>query len=86
MPARNAGAGDVIQVERELPRRIRRELIHGQSGRDEPARSGGKCANEAKSPPASSWLSCARRSPKLLTLTLECRANDDVDVVADERH
>src|ERR1700730_17849232 len=45
-----------------------------------------KCANEAKSPPASSWLSCARRSPKLLTLTLECRADDDVDVVADERH
>ena len=86
MPAHKAGAGDVSQVERELPRRIKLELSHGQSGRDEPARSGGKCANEAKSPPASSWLSCARRSPKLLTLTLECRANDDVDVVADERH
>jgi hypothetical protein len=85
MPADEAGAGDVSQVELELPRRIKLELSHGQSRRDEPARSGGKCVNEAKSPPACSWLSCARRSPKLLTLTLECRANDDVDVVADER-
>jgi hypothetical protein len=86
MPAHKAGAGDVSQVEFELPRRIKLELSHGQSGRDEPARCGGKCANKAKSPPARSWLSCARRPPKLLTLTLECRANDDVDVVADERH
>ena len=86
MPGHKAGAGDVSQVEREPPRRIRLELSHGQSGRYEPARSGSKCADEAKSPPACSWLSCARRSPKLLTLTLKCRANDDVDVVADERH
>jgi hypothetical protein len=86
MPAHKAGAGDVSQVEFELPRRIKLELSHSQPVRDEPARSGGKCANEAKSPPACSWLSCARRSPKLLTLTLECRTNNDVDVVADERH
>ena len=86
MPTHKAEAGDVSQVELELPCRIELELSHGQSGRDEPARSGGKCANEAKSPPGCSWLSCARRSPKLLTLTLECRANDDVNVVADERH
>lgn len=40
MPAHKAGAGDVSQVEFELPRRIKLELSHGQSGRDEPARSG----------------------------------------------
>jgi hypothetical protein len=86
MAAHRAGAGDVSQVEFDLPRRIKLELSHSQPVRDEPARSGGKCANEAKSPPASTWLSCARRSPKRLTLTRECRANDDVNVVADERH
>jgi hypothetical protein len=58
MPAHKPGAGDVSQVDRELPRRIKLELSHGQSGRDVPAKSGGKCANEAKSPPA--WSRLAR--------------------------
>jgi hypothetical protein len=63
MPACKAGAGDVGQVQLELPRRIKLELSYGQSGRDEPARSGGKCATEAKSPPACSWLSRDARQP-----------------------
>ena len=32
MPAHKAGAGDVNQVEFELPRRIKLELSHGQNG------------------------------------------------------
>jgi hypothetical protein len=51
MPADKAGAGNASQAERELLHLIKLELSHDQSGRDEPARAGGK-SDEAKSPPA----------------------------------